>query len=79
MMHYTEPMEALSHQLIHSVTSDAAKILGLNVGSIEAGRESDFAVITLPDTPSSVEDIALQTILHTKESSEVYIGGEKIV
>lgn len=79
MMHYTEPMEVLSHQLIRAVTSDAATILGLNVGSIEAGRESDFAVITLPDTPSSVEDIALQTILHTQKASEVYISGEKIL
>ncbi|MDD2451812.1 MAG: amidohydrolase family protein, partial [Sulfurovum sp.] len=79
MMHYTEPMEALSHQLIRSVTSDAARILRLNVGRIEAGRESDFAVVTLPDAPSSAEDIALQTILHAQKASEVYIAGEKIL
>jgi cytosine/adenosine deaminase-related metal-dependent hydrolase len=79
MMHHAGPLEKLSTLLIQSVTSDAAKILRLNVGRIEAGRESDFAVITLPDTPSSLEDIALQTILHTKEVSEIYIGGEKIV
>jgi cytosine/adenosine deaminase-related metal-dependent hydrolase len=78
MMHHAEPLEQLSQLLIQSVTSDAAKILGLNTGSIEAGRESDFAVIRLPNTPNSLEDIALQTILHTQKASEVYIGGEKI-
>ncbi|MFT7880635.1 MAG: metal-dependent hydrolase [Sulfurimonas sp.] len=79
MMHHAGALEKLSNLLIESVTSDAAKILGLNVGRIEAGRESDFAVVTLPDAPASLEDIALQTILHTKEVSGVYIGGEKIV
>ncbi|HEO98511.1 MAG: metal-dependent hydrolase [Campylobacterales bacterium] len=78
MMHHAEPLNQLSQLLIQSVTSDAAKILGINTGSIEAGRESDFAVITLPDAPSSLEDIALQTILHTQKASEVYIGGEKV-
>jgi cytosine/adenosine deaminase-related metal-dependent hydrolase len=79
MMHHAGPLEKLSNLLIRSVTSDAAKILRLNVGRIEADREADFSIITLPDTPSSIDDIALQTILHTKEVSEVYIGGEKIV
>ncbi|MGC9351496.1 MAG: aminofutalosine deaminase family hydrolase [Sulfurovum sp.] len=79
MMHHAGPLEKLSNLLIRSVTSDAAKILRLNVGRIEAGREADFSIVTLPDTPSSVDDIALQTILHTKEVSGVYIGGEQIV
>lgn len=79
MMHHAEPLEKLSKLLIQSTTSDAAKALGLNVGSIETGREADFTLITLPDTPASTEDIALQTILHTQKASEVYIGGEKIV
>lgn len=79
MMHHAQPLEQLSGLLIQSITSDAAKILGLNAGSIEAGRESDFTIITLPDTPPSLEDIALQTILHTQKVSEVYIAGEKVV
>ncbi|MDM5271819.1 metal-dependent hydrolase [Sulfurovum sp. zt1-1] len=79
MMHHAGPLEQLSTLLIRSVTSDAANILGLNVGSIEAGKESDFTVITLPNTPSSIDDIAVQTIIHTQKASEVYIAGKKIV
>jgi cytosine/adenosine deaminase-related metal-dependent hydrolase len=79
MMHHASPLEKLSSLLIKSITSDAAKALGLNVGSIEAGKEADFAVVTLPDTPKHVEDIALQTILHTQKASEIYIGGSKVV
>lgn len=79
MMHHAEPLQKLSGQLIKSITSDAAKILGLNTGSIEEGKEADFTVVTLPDMPNSAEDIALQTILHTQKASEVYIGGEKII
>ena len=79
MMHHAGPLEKLSNLLIQSITSDAAKILGLNIGSIEAGKESDFTVITLPNTPSSIDDIAVQTIIHTQKASEVYIAGKKIV
>ena len=79
MIHHLGPLEKLASALIRSVTSDAAKILGLNTGTIIPGKASDFAVVTLPDTPQSTEDIALQTILHTQKVSEVYIEGEKVV
>lgn len=78
MMHHAGPLNTLAELLIHSVTSDAALALKLNAGSLEAGKEADFAIITLPDAPNTTEDIALQTILHTQNVSEAYIGGEKV-
>lgn len=79
MMHHEQPIEQISQQLIEGITSNAAEILGLNVGSIALGKEADFAVITLPDIPSSTNEIALHTILHTDKASEIYIGGEKVL
>jgi cytosine/adenosine deaminase-related metal-dependent hydrolase len=61
------------------VTEDAADILGLNCGKIEKDRLADFAVVTLPEKPKRVEELALWSILHTKEVSEIYIDGEKIL
>ncbi len=78
MMHHERPLNILAAQLIRSITSDAAKAIKLNAGSLASGKEADFALITLPDAPSSIDDIALQTILHTQHVTEVYIGGEKV-
>lgn len=79
MMHHAGPLEELANSLIQSVTSDAAKILGLNVGSISEGKEADFAVFFLPNDVQSTDVIALHTILHTQKASEIYIGGKKIL
>ncbi|MDD5406146.1 MAG: metal-dependent hydrolase [Sulfurovaceae bacterium] len=79
MMHYHIPLHELSVQLINSVTSIPAKIFGLNCGIIAPQKLSDFCIITLPDTPVSLEEIALWTILHTKEATKVYIGGKQYV
>jgi cytosine/adenosine deaminase-related metal-dependent hydrolase len=79
MLHHQGPLDKLSNMLIKGITSTPAKIFGLNSGSIEIGKDADFAIITLPDTPSSEKDIALQTILHTQRASEVIIGGERIL
>jgi len=35
--------------------------------------------VTLPETPKRTDELALWSILHTKEVSEVYIEGEKYV
>jgi hypothetical protein len=40
---------------------------------------ADFAVVTLKEKPKREEEIALWTILHTKEVSKVYIEGIKYV
>lgn len=79
MLHHQAPIDKLATRLIRAVTLDAADILGLNCGKIAVGKNADFAVVTLPETPKREEEIALWTVLHTKEASEVYIEGEKYV
>jgi len=79
MLHHQAPIQELSKKLIQTVTSDAADILGLDCGKIEVGKLADFAVVILREAPKREEEIALWTVLHTKEVSQVYINGEKHV
>ena len=78
MLHHLGEIEKLANLLIKNITSVPAKIFNMNNGEITVGKDADFALIVLPDEPSSIESIALQTILHTKEVLEVYIDGKKI-
>jgi len=79
MLHNDIPIQELSTKLLHAVTGEAADILGLNCGKIDVDKLADFSVVTLPEAPKRNEELALWTILHTKEVSEVYIEGEKYV
>jgi len=79
MLHHQAPIQLLAKKLLKAVTSDAADILGLNCGKIETGKLADFAVVTLRESPKREEEIALWTVLHTKEVSQLYINGEKHV
>jgi len=79
MLHHQAPIQELSQQLIKSVTSDAADILGLDCGRISAGKLADLVVVTLREAPKREEEIALWTVLHTKKVSHIYINGEKYV
>ena len=79
MLHHQAPIQELSQKLIKTVTSDAADILGLDCGRIAVGKLADIAVVTLREAPKREEEIALWTVLHTKEVSQVYINGEKHV
>jgi len=79
MLHHQAPIQELSKQLIKTVTSNAADVLGLDCGRIAVGKLADFAVVTLREAPKREEEIALWTVLHTKEVSQVYINGEKHV
>ncbi len=79
MLHHDIPIQELSEKLLRAVTADAADILGLNCGKIEVDKLADFAVVTLPEASKRTDELALWTILHTKEVSEVYIEGEKYV
>jgi len=78
MLHHQAPLDKLSDMLIKSITSVPADIFALNSGKIEIGKDADFAIITLPDKPSSEREIALQTILHTHNVERVIIGGKSI-
>ncbi len=79
MLHHQAPIHLLAKKLLKTVTSDAAEILGLNCGKIEIGKLADIAVVTLREAPKREEEIALWTVLHTKEVSQLYINGEKHV
>jgi len=78
MLHHQGPIEKLAEKFIESITANAADILGLECGRIEPRKLADFTVITLPEAPKREEEIALWTILHTKEVSEVFVNGKKI-
>jgi len=79
MLHNNIDIQQLALQLLKNVTSDAAKALGLNNGSLHIGKDADFALVTLPELPKRSEEIALWSILHTKQVDSVYIEGEKYV
>jgi cytosine/adenosine deaminase-related metal-dependent hydrolase len=79
MLHHLGDINLLAKKLIESVTSKAGEALGLECGEIKKGYFADFAVIELAENPTNIEDIALWTILHTKEIKQVYIGGKKYV
>jgi cytosine/adenosine deaminase-related metal-dependent hydrolase len=76
MLHHQAPINKLANKLLTSITSNAADILGLNCGRMEVGKLADFAVVTLGEAPKREEDLALWTILHTKEVDAVYIAGQ---
>jgi cytosine/adenosine deaminase-related metal-dependent hydrolase len=79
MLHHDLEIKTLAQNLIDAATKEAANALHLNTGEITVGKAADFALLTLPDIPQSDEDIALWSILHTKEASAVYIAGEQYV
>ncbi len=76
MLHYQAPLQKLANILIESITINGAKAIRSNAGRVEKGRVADFALIHLPQSCSKKEDLALHTILHTKEASRVWIAGE---
>ncbi|MCF6206606.1 MAG: metal-dependent hydrolase [Sulfurovum sp.] len=79
MMHHQAPIQQLALKLIKAATEDAAKALGTNGGTLHVGKDADFALVTLPELPKRAEEIALWSILHTREVDALYIEGEKYV
>jgi len=77
LLHNELPIHELATTLLKSITSDAADILKLNNGRIEAGKLADFALVTLREAPKREEEIALWAMLHTKEVSQVFVSGER--
>jgi len=76
MLHHHMPLRQLADLLIRSVTLDAARSIRSDAGRIETGAPADFALIRLPQ-PCEPEELALHTILHTREAEAVWIGGER--
>jgi cytosine/adenosine deaminase-related metal-dependent hydrolase len=67
----------LAKQLIKMATLNGAKTLNINSGTLEVGKNADIITLTLPDI-SSVDNIALMTILHTQKIDNVFVGGKLI-
>lgn len=76
MIHSNENIVDFSKNLLKAATSNAARSLGLNKGSLEKDLDSDMIVFTLPDEVEDMDDLAMQIILHTKFMDKVIIGGE---
>lgn len=74
--HYGLNIHILAQDLLRSVTANAAALLGLDSGTIEAGKAADLISITLPGA-ATMQNVALNTILHTKEVDAIYINGER--
>jgi cytosine/adenosine deaminase-related metal-dependent hydrolase len=78
LLHNDIDIHELSSTLLKSVTSNASDALGLNCGRVEVGKLADFAIVTLDEKPKREEELALWTVLQTKEVSGVYVSGEKV-
>lgn len=72
-MHSHLPIEKLAQELLESITSKAAKALGLNTGAIEEGKNADMLILDLDDKPS--DQLALHLILHRYNISKIFING----
>ncbi|HFC04040.1 MAG TPA: metal-dependent hydrolase [Nitratifractor salsuginis] len=78
MLHYQAPLQELAELLLRAVTLEAARSLRSDAGRIEEGAPADFALIRLPQPCPREEDLALQTILHTRQAERVWIAGEEL-
>ena len=76
MMHANKPLEELAKSLLLGTTSQSAKALGLNTGSLEVGKEATFLVLNL--NGASAENLPLHAILHTQKPQSIYLQGEEI-
>ncbi|MCF6245211.1 MAG: amidohydrolase family protein, partial [Sulfurovum sp.] len=79
LLHNDISLQELATTLLKAITADAADALKLNNGRISVDKLADFAIVTLREAPKREEEIALWTVLHTKEVSAVFINGEKIL
>ena len=77
LMHTDLHPKYLARDLLKAVTKNSAEILGLNSGTIEVSKDADLISFKLPNRVN-IEDICLQTILHTNEIENMWINGEKI-
>jgi cytosine/adenosine deaminase-related metal-dependent hydrolase len=78
MMHSRAELPLLAQRLVRSITLDAARAIRSDAGRLEAGAPADIVLISLPDFVEDREQLALQTILHTKDVDEIFIDGENI-
>jgi len=76
MVHYDKNIIDFSKILLKAATTNGARALGLNKGSLKKDLDSDMITFTLPDEVEDMEDLPMQIILHTKFVDKTIIGGE---
>ena len=74
----TRELNSFAKELLLQSTKNPAKSLGFNNGEIRESKSSDFIAISLPDK-TDIESLPLNIILHTKEVTQNYIDGERII
>jgi len=78
MLHHQGPLPQIAERLIRSVTQDAAKALHSDAGRIVSGAPADLITVTLPEHVEDPAQLALQSILHTHEASQIFIEGANV-
>lgn len=78
MIHTQRNVNRFAQKLLKAATSNGAKALGLNKGSLEKGKESDLISFCLPDEVQNSQEVATHIILHTKYTSRIIIGGKDV-
>jgi cytosine/adenosine deaminase-related metal-dependent hydrolase len=79
MLHHQGPLAKVAERFIRAATLDAARALRSDAGRLEPNAPADIILITLPDPVEDTAQLALQSILHAREASGIYIGGEEMV
>jgi len=77
LMHVNLHPKYLAIDLLKSVTTNAAKALDLNNGSLEEGKDADIISFKLPGKVKNLDLLPLQIILHTNEVQKLFINGKE--
>jgi cytosine/adenosine deaminase-related metal-dependent hydrolase len=77
MMHFQADLNKLAPLLLKMSTINAAKALNINAGEITKNKLADFLVCEVHED-TTLDDLPLQLVLHTKFTKATYVAGEKI-
>ena len=76
-IHSNRELLPLAQELLESATVKSAQALGLNTGEIAVGKEADFLLIDLQQTPNA--QLPLHLLLHGYNISNIYINGKEVL
>jgi cytosine/adenosine deaminase-related metal-dependent hydrolase len=78
LMHTDLHPKYLAKDLLKAVTTNAAKALGLNNGSLTKGKDADIITLKLPNKVENLDLLPLQIILHTNKVDNLYVNGKEV-